>query len=137
LTTELTAIRFDLTNSIHAEYHPMLDAVPTLRRFSRSASFQGFAASLLLCSMILSAINPSFLGPVDWLCSDRTETTEPNVEEAAQIVVTLPNSQRRGARQESPRVSAPLHVRAALSRCLRSAGELQPHVFLESIRMRC
>lgn len=117
----------------------MLHAGPTSRNLSRGASLQGFAASLLLCSVMLGAVNPCALGPVEWMCSERSETTEPNVEEGFHVVLTMPHSQRRGARQESPGVSA--LVRVPLTNSLRwrpAPGAQVPSVVsLDCIRMRC
>src|SRR5688572_3966691 len=109
----------------------MFDAVLLPRQLPRRVSCRGFAASLLFCSLILNAAsNPGFMNDADWLCPSRTETPESNCEEASQVVLTVPNSPRRSARQEFPRVSAPIPAHFAPPNCASSDDEPRLAEFL-------
>lgn len=117
----------------------MLDAAPSPRLHSRRESFNGLTAILVLCSVLLGALNPCALGNVQWLCTERTEPTEPNSEEASQVVLAPHHSARRGSRQELPRVSvlplvsqSPCTRRGSVDNTRRTAS-LVPI----SLRLRC
>jgi hypothetical protein len=95
---------------------------------------------LLVWFVVLSASTSRLLAEVDWLCSGRAETTETNTEEAeAAMILTVPNSPRRGIRQGLAFTPPQIHSHQSRHASFRP---LAAHPFhsvgsLDAIRMNC
>jgi hypothetical protein len=116
----------------------MFDAVPSPRP-SQRLSFSGLTASLVLFSVMLGTANPSPWSDANWLSPSRTETPESDLEEAAQVVLTLPHSSNRAPRQEFPRIFSrlPIHFASATGACTVDGLSPAPVLSLESTPLRC